>query len=106
VNATITPTAAEIKPDNPNEYQRRALQTRKRRQAAGRYATPAQNEALAKYLRVGVTGLTQQDLEHLATNPYLTLNQRARFATLAAELEADDYAEDIADRDDWQRGGW
>jgi hypothetical protein len=104
MTTSIAQPAAEIKPDNLNEYQRRALQTRKRRQAAGCYATPAQKAAFAKYMRGGADSLTQQDLEHLATNPCLTLNQRARFATLAAEMEADDYAEAMLD-EEWIRRG-
>src|SRR5687768_68296 len=98
----LTPTEPTIKSDL-NEYQRKAIATRARRQAAGCYATPAQKAAFAKYMRCGVDGLTQNDLELLAANPCLTQNQRSRFSALA---EAADYAEDIADRDDWHRGGW
>jgi hypothetical protein len=66
-----------------NVYQERALVTRKRRQAAALYETPAQKKALNKYLAGGIRNLNASDIARLATMPTLAASQRAMFAALA-----------------------
>lgn len=75
-----------------SEYQQRAEQTRRRRQAAGRYARPskAQQAAFAKLCRRnGRASLTVEELGLLATMPTLTASQRAEFATMMAAAVAE-----------------
>lgn len=54
-----------------NTYQQRATDTRNRRQAAGRYATPAQKAALRRYLAGGLKALLPGDDELIATHPQM-----------------------------------
>lgn len=62
----------------------RATDTRRRKQAAGKYANAAQKDAFARLLRVGQANLTVAELETLATHPHMTEGQRREYATLAA----------------------
>lgn len=65
-----------------NEFQRRALDTRRRRQAAR--PTKAQQAAFWKSVGRGGRGsLTVEELGLLATHPYLAASQRAEFAAMA-----------------------
>lgn len=79
----------EIKTDNLNEYGRRALQTRKRRQAAGKYKRPTkvQKAAFAKAMQsrrlYGDPVFSVEELQALATHPHLHPRQRAEFAAKA-----------------------
>lgn len=67
-------------------YRQRAQATKARRQAAGRYARPtkAQAEAFKKSMqRGGRKSLTVEEMGLLALHPYLTVGQRAEFASMA-----------------------
>jgi len=66
-----------------NVYQARALATRKRRQAKGLYETPAQKAAMQMLIGGGAMLLDAEQCRQLATHPYLTHFQRAKFAALA-----------------------
>jgi hypothetical protein len=68
----------------PTEYQQRAQQTRRRRQAAGRYASTAQIAAFKRMMAVGNAGLTKDELTVLSHHPYLLPRQRDEYAALAA----------------------
>lgn len=73
--------------NQPNDFQRRAANTRSRRQAAGRYARPtkAQQAAFAKTMqRDGRKSLSVEEMGLLATHPYLAASQRAEYATMMA----------------------
>jgi hypothetical protein len=66
-------------------------QTRRRRQAAGRYARPTAAQAVAfKRLmaRDGYANLTQEECAALATHPALTVSQRDDMAARAAASPA------------------
>jgi hypothetical protein len=65
--------------------QQAATATRAKRQAAGKYQTPAQSFALKLYFKYGIDGLKPSDMELLATHPNLSNIQRSRFAALAAQ---------------------
>lgn len=84
---TLSPTAESVNwQDQPNHIQQRALNTRSRRQAAGRYARPskAQEAAFKKSLaRDGRKNLTIEEMGLLATHPHLTAAQRGEFAAMA-----------------------
>lgn len=54
-----------------NTYQQRSQDTKSRRQAAGRYATPAQKAALKRYLVGGLKALLPGDDELIATHPQM-----------------------------------
>jgi hypothetical protein len=99
-----------IPPPIPTRAQRVATQTRCRRQAAGKYATPAQRQAFTRRMTVGVAALTQDELQTLASHPHLTHSQRSEYAALAAQdaiaAETDEYEDDLLDRQFWARGGW
>lgn len=74
--------------NQPNDYQRRAANTKARRQAAGRYARPtkAQQAAFAKTMRRdGTKSLTVEEMGLLATMPTLLPAQRAEFAAMAQD---------------------
>lgn len=63
---------------------RKAVATRKRRHAAGRYESPAQKAAFKKLMmRDGRKTLTKDECEALASHPHLTVGQRAEFATMS-----------------------
>lgn len=78
----------------PNCYQAKAQATRARRQAAGRYARPtkAQKAAFAKAMQsrrlYGEPVFSAEELQLLATHPYLTKAQQAEWAAKAAALAA------------------
>lgn len=55
----------------PTEYEQRAQATRKRRQAAGRYATPSQKAALRRYVAGGLKALLPGDDELIAGHPHM-----------------------------------
>ncbi len=72
----------------PTEYQQRAQQTRRRRQAAGKYPTPAQKAAFTRRMTDGVAALTRDELQALASHPHLTHSQRAQYAAMAVPVLA------------------
>jgi hypothetical protein len=65
-------------------YQQKAVATRARRQAAGRYASTAHIAAFKRMMAVGNAGLTKDELTVLASHPYLLPRQREEYAALAA----------------------
>ena len=69
--------------ESPSQIAKRAAATRARRQAAGRYATKAHNEAFRKYMRQGIQSLTVDELNLMATNPNLLESQRQYYRNLA-----------------------
>lgn len=68
-----------------DDYQRKALATRKRRQAKGMYKRPskAQKTAYIMLVQMGRKSLGKAELELLATHPWLTPGQRSEFAAMA-----------------------
>jgi hypothetical protein len=74
-----------IHQSTPTVYQARAHATRAARQAAGRYQRPtkAQVAAYQMLLGGGSDMLDAEQCRQLATHPYLTHFQRAKFAALA-----------------------
>lgn len=66
MSTSISQPAAEL-----NTYQQRAVNTRSRRQAAGRYATAAQKAALKRYINGGLKALLPGDDELIATHPQM-----------------------------------
>jgi hypothetical protein len=89
----VSPVVTQPNPDNlrtlPTLAQR-AGATRKRRHAAGRYASPAQKAAYAKLLtRDGRKMLTLTELQDLATHPGLAPSQREEFSRLAVQARID-----------------
>jgi len=67
-------------------YRQRAQATRRRRQAAGRYARPTKAQQLAfahSLQRDGRKSLTVEEMALLATHPYLAASQRAEYAVMA-----------------------
>ena len=64
--------------------QQKAIETRARRQAAGRYPTPAQKAAMRRlYLRDGYRNASVEDMRLLASHPHLTASQKAEWAKRA-----------------------
>ena len=63
--------------------QQAAQATRAKRQAAGKYATPAQKKAFNSY--IAGSKLNQNQIKQLSTHPNLSIAQRAHFAALVTE---------------------
>lgn len=71
--------------DSTTNIAARAAETRKRRQAAGRYPTPEQKEAAKRLTRRdGWKNITREDATLLATHPYFSESQREQFAAMVA----------------------
>lgn len=85
MESLLEPVASVNWQSQPNDYQRRAANTKARRQAAGRYARPtkAQAEAFKKSMqRGGRNLLTVEELAELATHPHLLPSQRGEYAAM------------------------
>lgn len=68
--------------------QQKAVETRNRRQAAGRYPTKAQRDAFARMVaRGGYANLTLADMRQLANYPYFPKSQRDEWQRRADALE-------------------
>jgi hypothetical protein len=70
-------------------YQEKAVMTRKRRQDAGQYKRPTQEQdaAFRRYIAGGEANLLKGDAALLATHPWLLGKQRADWALKAAAEE-------------------